>query len=107
MHDDFNVKLKPIKRRDGSISELFPANLRELFSCDGKQHCPVMDFVARINNPKADRVFQLIKEHNLRPLEKHSENLSRFLSFIGKPPAPLRAIIRRGADVDSVSLVQG
>ena len=33
---DFGANLKPIKRQDGSVSELFPGSLRELFSLDSK-----------------------------------------------------------------------
>ena len=35
---DFNTRLRSIKFQDGHISELFPINLRELFSYDGEQH---------------------------------------------------------------------
>lgn len=84
MHYDLNAKLKPIKRPDGGVSELFPETLRELFSHDGKQHRLAMDSAMRIDNPQGEQLFRLVKEHELRPLETHSENLSRFLIFIGK-----------------------
>lgn len=37
-----------------------------------------------LTTPQAEQILQLIKEHGLRPLDKHSENLNRFLLFIGK-----------------------
>jgi len=86
VQDDFDVRLRPIKRRDGGVSELFPISLRELFSYDGMQRCSVMDLARRINTTKAEKLVRLMKWHNLRPLGKPSENLNRFLIFIGKHP---------------------
>jgi len=40
---------------------------------------------ALLNDPQATLIIRLLEEHDLNPLEKHSENLSRFLGFIGKP----------------------
>ena len=47
--------------------------------------CSVVDLTIHINDPEAEQLVRLIKEHKLHPLDKHSENLSRFLIFIGKP----------------------
>ena len=44
-----------------------------------------MDLMMPIINPKAEQLVRLIKEHKLEPLDKHSENLTRFLIYIGKP----------------------
>ena len=38
-----------------------------------------------LTTPQAEQLLQLMKEHDLNPLDKHSENLNRFLLFIGKP----------------------
>ncbi|KAF9648760.1 hypothetical protein BDM02DRAFT_3186864 [Thelephora ganbajun] len=65
IRDDFSASLKAIKCQHGHVSELFPKSLRELFSYDD------------------ERLVQLIKDHNLCPLDKYNENLSRFLVFIG------------------------
>jgi len=65
LQDDFSTKLKTIRRQDGCVSELFPLNLRELFSYDD------------------ERLVQLLKQYGLRPLGKHIDNLTRFLIFIG------------------------
>lgn len=62
---DFNTTLKQIKRKDGRVSELFPASLRYLFSYE------------------AAKLIRLLEEYDLHPLEKHNENLNRFLIFIG------------------------
>jgi len=63
--DDLNTPLHKIKRRDNTISELFPDSLRVLFSYDDNQ------------------LVGLLREYDLNPLTKHSENLNRFLTFIG------------------------
>jgi hypothetical protein len=65
VQEDHEIKLTAIKREDGKISETFPINLRELFSYQSEQ------------------LAQLFEEYGLRPLEKHTENLNRFLAFIG------------------------
>lgn len=65
VHEDHNIKLRAIKREDGHISENFPINLGELFSY------------------QSEKLAQLFEEYGLRPLEKHTENLNRFLAFIG------------------------
>jgi len=65
IQDDFSTNLKIIRRKDGYISEHFPMNLRELFSYD------------------APRLVELIEGYDLNPLDKHTENLTRFLIFIG------------------------
>lgn len=65
VQEDHGIKLTAIKRGDGQTSETFPINLRELFSYQPEQ------------------LAQLFEEYGLRPLEKHTENLNRFLAFIG------------------------
>ena len=75
---------------DGRVSELFPASLRVLFSYDGGQRCLITVRTKHINNPPAAQLSQLLAEYNLHLLEKHSENLNRFLIFIGtSPPSQL------------------
>ena len=82
---DFNAKLKPIKHKDGHVSEIFPKTLRELFSYDGKHRRPVMDLMMGGDNLQAEQLVWLIREYGLHPLERHSENLNRFLIFLGEP----------------------
>ena len=36
------------------------------------------------NNLQAEQLLLLIKDYGLHPLDKHSENLNRFLMFIGE-----------------------
>jgi len=45
----------------------------------------VMDLAIHIDDLQAEQLVRLIKEYDLQPLDKHSENLNRFLIFIGKP----------------------
>jgi len=63
--DDLNRPLRKIKRRDDSVCEQFPESVGALFSYDG------------------DQLASLLKGYNLQLLSKHSENLNRFLTFIG------------------------
>lgn len=62
----------------------------QLFSYDNKQRCPIMDLGRRIKNPQVEQHGGLIKEYDLRSLDKHNENINRFLTFIGKPRQPKR-----------------
>ena len=95
IQDDFSTNLEVIRRQDGYISEHFPMNLRELFSYDGKQYHPIwMIRTSRANKPQASRLVEMIEGYGLQPLDKHTENLTRFLIFIGKPQ-PARCILKR------------
>ena len=42
--DDLNMPLKQIKRRDGSVSDLFPASVGRLFTYDGMQRYLISRF---------------------------------------------------------------
>lgn len=65
LYDDFRKPIERIKRKDGDVSDLFPRSLKELFSYD------------------SNKVLRLLEDYNLYSLERHSENLNRFLIFIG------------------------
>ena len=46
---------------------------------------PLIPNIRCINKPEAEQLLLLIKDYGLHPLDKHSENLNRFLMFIGEP----------------------
>lgn len=83
--DDLNRPLREIKCQDGVVGELFPQSVGVLFSYDGRPR-HLITFREDINPPPDNKLLKLLNEYRLRPLPKHSENLNRFLTFIGTSP---------------------
>ena len=81
---DLDVKLSTIQCPNGHVSTEFPRTLNELLSYDCTWYLPVVDFKMFVYKPRGEKLTKLLKEYHLLPLKQHTENLNRFLAFVGK-----------------------